>query len=497
MELSEKLLGYVKKFNHDDEEIYIQDIDNAHAYAWLNENIPLFECPDRTLEEIYYFRWWVFRKHIKSTEDGYVITEFLPSVPWGGKHNAIIYPMEHHIAEARWLKCGSNIIEDYSLLWLEEKSYPYFYSTCFIYAIYRYCQLKNDYSFGIKYLKLMIQYYEKNVELYQCNCGLFCRIDGEDGGEFSISGRPSSDLREQKGIRPTMNSYMAANAIAIAEFAKRAGELELAEKYEQEAERIRTLILNLLWDGSFFKAVHGDDVHHLPDIKDIPAEQNVKELQGYIPWCFNLVPQGKGYEKAFEELKDRHGFKTIYGLTTAEQRHPRFLYKANHECLWNGYIWPNITSTVLNAVISLLDNYDQNVLSNEDFYEMLFTYAANHYLKNDDGEKICWIDESIDPQNGDWISRSILKSWNWKTEKGGYERGKDYNHSTFCDLVIRGLLGIKSEDGILTVTPKIPDNWDYFKLENLWIGEKCYEIIYDKDGARYNKGKGLIVTEMK
>ena len=47
---------------------------------------------------------------------------------------------------------------------------------------------------------------------------------------------------------------------------------------------------------------------------------------------------------------------------------------------------------------------------------------------------------------GVWLSRDILMRWNhtnvlgvsntsWPVEKGGKERGKDYNHSTFCDLV--------------------------------------------------------------
>ena len=51
---------------------------------------------------------------------------------------------------------------------------------------------------------------------------------------------------------------------------------------------------------------------------------------------------------------------------------------------------------------------------------------------------------------GDWISRTILERWKkekndkgeeWPENKGGKERGKDYNHSTFCDLIINGLIG--------------------------------------------------------
>ncbi len=61
-----------------------------------------------------------------------------------------------------------------------------------------------------------------------------------------------------------------------------------------------------------------------------------------------------------------------------------------------------------------------------------------------------WIDEDLNPLTGDWIARSRLKIWQngtWSAEKGGVERGKDYNHSTFCDLVITGLVGLRATGG--------------------------------------------------
>lgn len=60
----DKLKSYVSKFNSDDEEFYKHDIDNLNAERWMRENIPLIAIPDKTVEEIYYFRWWVFRKHV-------------------------------------------------------------------------------------------------------------------------------------------------------------------------------------------------------------------------------------------------------------------------------------------------------------------------------------------------------------------------------------------------------------------------------------------------
>ena len=40
-----KLKSYVEKFNNDDEELY-SNISNKDALNFLQENIPLFECPD-------------------------------------------------------------------------------------------------------------------------------------------------------------------------------------------------------------------------------------------------------------------------------------------------------------------------------------------------------------------------------------------------------------------------------------------------------------------
>ena len=81
--------SYIDRFNMQDKELYVQHISNGQAKEFLSGNIPLFECPDKNIEEIYYFRWWTFRKHLKKTPDGFIVTEFLPDVPWAGKHNGI------------------------------------------------------------------------------------------------------------------------------------------------------------------------------------------------------------------------------------------------------------------------------------------------------------------------------------------------------------------------------------------------------------------------
>lgn len=83
---------YIARFNSEDNELYRQYISNNDSWNYLEKHIPLFDCPDKEFEMTYYFRWWVYRKHIKkvdapyTTVSGlnstieYVITEFLPKV---------------------------------------------------------------------------------------------------------------------------------------------------------------------------------------------------------------------------------------------------------------------------------------------------------------------------------------------------------------------------------------------------------------------------------
>lgn len=58
---------YTDKFNSDDREYTNTFISNADCFDWLFKNIPLIDIPDKEIEEIYYFRYWVLRKHIKNT----------------------------------------------------------------------------------------------------------------------------------------------------------------------------------------------------------------------------------------------------------------------------------------------------------------------------------------------------------------------------------------------------------------------------------------------
>jgi len=74
-------------------------------------------------------------------------------------------------------------------------------------------------------------------------------------------------------------------------------------------------------------------------------------------------------------------------------------------------------------------------------------------------------------------------------------RGKDYNHSTYCDLIITGLVGLRPQAGdTVVVNPLLPeDTWDFFCLDGVPYHGRLLTIFWDRTGKRYQKGKGLRV----
>jgi hypothetical protein len=265
------------------------------------------------------------------------------------------------------------------------------------------------------------------------------------------------------------------------------GNEEQARQYHEESERIAGLILRLLWDedAQFFKVMRHADV---PEGK----LADVRELLGYLPWYYSIPPKGQGFERAWGQLMDPDGFYAPYGLTTAEQRHPGFkVVYEGHDCQWNGPSWPYATALTLTAMANVLQDYPQTVISRSDYVDLFLKYTNSHQLQTKDGATVPWIDENLNPYTGDWIARTMLMS---KGAKPG-ERGKDYNHSTYIDLLITGLIGLKPRcDDVLEVDPLLPKGrWDYFCLDQVPYHDRQLTIIWDSTGRKYPLGKGFIV----
>ena len=484
----ESFRHYVEQFNQSDRETVTNEIPNARAWDWMAGNIPFFECSDKDLEEIYYFRWWTYRKHIEQTPDGFVITEFLPKVPWSGKYNSINCPAGHHFYEGRWLH-NSQYLDDYARFWFRKGGEPRKYSFWAADSLYARSLVTGDFGVPKELLPDLIANYKAWEKDHLDETGLFWQEDGNDGMEVSIGG---------SGCRATINSYQYGDALAISRIAQIDGQPDVARAWTQQAASLKKLVEQKLWDAKaqFFKV--------LPRGKHSLVE--VRELHGYTPWYFNLP--GADKSAAWKQLMDPEGFYAPFGPTTAEQRHPAFaLAYAGHECQWNGPSWPYATAVTLTAFANLLNNYSQQVVTKADYWKLFQCYVRSQRLRQIPPEpqpagayhldrvetRQPWIDENLNPYNGDWIARTLLKQRRQLPD----ERGKDYNHSTFCDLVITGLVGLRPRpDEIIEVNPLIPQGtWDYFCLDQVLYHGRTITILYDRTGSRYGKGTGLMILD--
>ena len=427
---------------------------------WIAQNVPLFECPDRQMQQIYYFRWGVFRKHIEETPDGFIITEFTPKVGWSGKHNSISCAAGHHIYEGRWIR-EPRYIDEYSIFWFRKGGEPRRYSFWAADALWARYLVDRNRALVTDLLPDLVKNYEAWEESRLDPNGLFWQIDDRDGMEYSIGG---------SGHRPTINSYMYGDAVAIANIAELAGKHDLTETYRAKAARIIIAEVNQRMPRTL-----GDDEAQF--FKTLPRGENarlvdVREEVGFVPWYFNLPDPG--YEAAWKQIMDPEGFYAPFGPTTAERRHSRFMFKHSHDCLWNGPSWPYATTQTLVAMANLLNNYEQNVISQKDYMTILGNYARSQY-KN--GKP--WIAEDLDGLTGRWI-----------VDK---PRSVDYNHSGFCDLVITGAVGLRPRpDNRIEVNPLVPEGmWDYFCLDGVQYHDHTITVLYDRTGERYGKGAGL------
>jgi hypothetical protein len=441
-------------------------------WPWFVHNIPWVDFPDKELEQTYYFRWYSFEKHIRQTPNGFIIDEFLDNVPWAGKYNTIDPAAGHHLHEARWLRDAA-YAEQYSRFWFSPAGEPRRYSLALADAVYSVYLANGDASLPVGLLPDLVRNYEAWEKTHRDPNGLFWQIDDRDGMEDSIGG---------SGYRPTINSYIYGDAVAISKIAAMAGDAALSQKYAAKAEEIRTLVESRLWNPH---AQFYETVPRKPDA----AWVDVRELIGYVPWYFDLPQPSRAI--AWKQLNDPDGFAGTYGPATAERRSPSFRFQVNHECLWNGPSWPFATTQTLVSLANLLNGPPQDVMGKDQYFALLLTYAKSQKIKLPDGTSIPWIDEDLDPDDGQWIARSILEA----AKQPPPNRGRYYNHSGFADLIVTGLLGIRPDPGnTLKIHPLLPTGrWKYFALDSVPYHGHLLTLFYDQDGMRYHRGTGLHV----
>ena len=479
------LTEYVRRFNSDDEELYTNAIPNSAAAEFMLANVPRFVCPDKDMERTYYFRWWTFRKHLRHDLGVWTVTEFLPKVSWSGAGNTIVCPAGHHLREGRWLRDPKYATEN-ARFWLADRraEHRWRYSSWLFTGACDVAAVTGDDAMTTDLLDAAIAYYRKWEQGFDRKAwpaegtarmggdgkGGFVSVDSCEGTEYSLGGH---------GYKPLLSSAMWSEANAISRVARMAGREDVAKEFAEKAEAVRKSVFEHCWNPevSFFTTAKTDGTKGV-----------VRELHGYAPWYFGMPTDGRRAD--WTQLLDQQGFAAPYGLTFPERRADGFAIDyAGHECKWNGPSWPFATSVAMTALMNDM-HANPSVEGRRAFDFLMWQYAAQHKMtrpRSEGWKVVPWIDENLHPDKPEWLSRSIILNTPSMKKRFPRERGKDYNHSTFCDLVISGVVGFVPEGPSgFDVDPLADPDWDYFTLEGLRYRGHDVSI-------RYMRGKGLTV----
>lgn len=457
------------------------------SWQWMLANIPWFACSDPHFQEMYYFRWYAWQKHVVTTRRGFVITEWLPKPQMpDGFYGALPDAAPFHLGEARWLR-NPKIAEDDARFWLSSDAHPQEYSFPSAASVRNVALATGDEHLTQNLLPAMVANYRSWEASKQDSNGLFWSIDTRDAMEKSISG---------DGYRPTLNSYMYADAVAIADTARAAGSSAVADEFQAKADKLHSLIETRLWNPAdqFYEVVSPSadsgirSQKKFVDTGTVLQVSGVRELIGYIPWEYGIP--APLHAVAWKQLFNPEGFVGRYGPTTAERRSPRFRFASSDQCTWNGPSWPYATTQTLLALAELLNTQQQSWIGDQHYYRLFSEYVLSQHLRLASGQVIPWIDEDLDADTDEWIAKDMLIAKQKQVGRGNY-----YNHSGFSDPLITGLIGLRPESGSTVVLHPLlpPHTWTYFAIDDLPYHGHRLTIFYDQNGKQYHRGAGLFL----
>lgn len=473
---------------------------------WYLDNIPFLEIDDSAIQRTYYYRWQLYRAHLREIgTPGTDETEFLPSVPWARHpYEDLNDSSSFHILEGRWLRNPGYVNSLVDHLYGGGGNDRHF-SESIAAATLSWVQVTGDPAPALRHLDTMQHIYNLWDDHFDAERNLYWVEPLLDATEYTISSidasgagftdapNPHDDgFTGGYAFRPSINAYQFGNANAIATLARLAGQRELADEYASRAERLRSATLRQLWNPAL---QHFTDVYQR-STAFVKAGEFIRgrELVGLVPWQFELPPRRAGagypdYQAAWKHALSASELGGAYGLRTVEPSYARYLAQYRYdaatgqpECQWNGPSWPFQTSQVLSGMANLLHDYPASGITAGDYVHLLRQYTKQHEITPGKLD----LQEDYNPDTG----KPIV----------GLPRSHHYNHSTYNDLVLSGLLGVRPRlDDVFELDPLMPPGGGgepairYFVLDNLRYHGHDMTVVYDLDGSRYHLGAGLTI----
>ena len=460
--------------------------------SWFDGNLAYFDCSDPSLRKMYYHRAYVLRKNMLDPKLGRMQWPTQSEGRWRSTWypNVISYGGGHQVREARWLR-DPKYWQGHLKTWAENEKADGVYPSHVTLA----GPAGGQYTDWITstawdgqlvhpddgFLSQVVDKLAANVrgwqKVYDPDGDGLLMVDSHwwTGMEYQPSFFFFSDYKTSKDFnqparqvsleRVDLTAYNYGNALAVARIYRQLGQSGNAAEFDRLAAKIAAALLKKMWrpEKQYFLSLRAGD----------KAVADVKEVIGVYPFYFGMVPWGKGYESAWASIIDPKQFWTKWPVASASRECPAFS-QTNWPgdgravgCMWNGPTWPHANSLVMSAMARTLratrdHHVSSSPLEREHLWDLFASFTKAQFRDQD----------LLYPWTGEFYNGDTGA---WKTAE------RDYNHSTWLDILIPDLLGlVPRNDSVLEIDPLLPEGrLSFFILDGQRYRGHDVTIVWD------------------
>lgn len=463
------------------------DNHRHHYNAWFAENVPYFDTSDPGFKKMWYYRWWIVRFNMNEFD----APDLRGTSFYEGKlgfDNVISFAVPVQLKELAYLRDGrfafsqaQNSYRNLSPIGavVDPPGSPYWgemYSQWIAQAL---AEVHRVHPIPSEELRALLPAIAGDVRAWMKhfdadNDGLpervAPRLTGYDLDILSfwyfhgLKLDPYARLTALE--RVDFASFVYANARGAAELAEAAGDAALADEMQEVATRIRSAVLEHLWDeeAAFFFPRRASDDARIP----------IRELHGFFPFTMGLAPDEPPYTDALAKLIDPDEFWARFGPVITSQAHYR-------EWTWEmdgltRNIAPHPITMGARTALEAAKHYSTGAVGAEHFMELMRRYNDLVY-------------PGVHPNDPYWRPNANEYFSKWEPGRGSARpEASDISHdfhSAYNYLVVEGAVGLTPRgDDVVELQP-LAREWDYFLVDALRYRGRDLTIVWDKpDGQQ-------------
>ena len=433
---------YVAEFNAQDHEAGRKPDSQRRGWEWIAANVPLFDCPDRAVRANLLLPLVdVPQAHPPDARTACVLTEFLTPVGHAGPHNTISCAFGHHLAEGRWLR-DQRLLDEYTRFWFRSgpnggpAAHFHKYSSWAAAALYDRYLVTLDRDFVVDLLDDLVADYERlgirapaprRVVLAIRRARRHGRIDHrQPHGEK----HPADDQQLHGRQRPRDRANCRRSPAAAT----------WRTDFDAKSEALRRKMIAALWDAKPSSSRCGSRTAACPT----PAKRSAS-FPGCSTWPARSTPPRGDSSPTRPASWRRAASRPPSGAIRSSARMASA--RANGTApsgrsppARRSPAWPTCCAARRSPTSRAATYFD-----------------ATANLRRAHQQRRQAVHRRIPRRNtGEWLITGPKAA-----------EAADYNHSTFCDLVITGLVGlVPRDDDRIEVDPLLPaDAWDWFCLD--------------------------------